>query len=311
MGKPIFDSMATDSLRTKRLTPPDGIVRVVLDTDTYNEIDDQFALAYGFLSHEKIRLEAIYAAPFFNSRSSSPMDGMEKSFEEIMRLLSILNIKDKNFAFHGSRGYLQSSTKPQESEAVDDLISRAMQDESQPVYVVAIGAITNVASAIIKEPRIIKNIVVIWLGGNALYWPTNEDAFNLAQDVLSARIVFDCGVPLIHFPCFPVTSHLQTTLPEMEECVRGKGRVGDYLFSIFKDYAKVDLAYSKVIWDISTVAFLVNSEWTESEIVSSPIITDQKTWSFDRRRHKIRNITYINRDPVFRDLFLKLRRHSE
>ena len=64
--------------------------RVVLDTDTYNEIDDQFALVHVLLSPERVRLEAIYAAPFHNSRSSGPGDGMRKSFEEIHRVLEVV-----------------------------------------------------------------------------------------------------------------------------------------------------------------------------------------------------------------------------
>ncbi len=38
------------------------------------------------------------------------------------------------------------------------------------LYVATIGAITNVASAILMEPEIITRIVVVWLGGHALHW---------------------------------------------------------------------------------------------------------------------------------------------
>jgi len=79
-----------ESDRINRLDPPKGKVRAVLDTDTYNEIDDQFALAYAFLSKEKIELEAVYAAPYFNNRSTSAGDGMDKSYQEILRLLKLL-----------------------------------------------------------------------------------------------------------------------------------------------------------------------------------------------------------------------------
>ena len=76
--------------RINRLEPPKGKVRAILDTDTYNEIDDQFALAYAFLSKEKIELEAVYSAPYFNNRSTNAGDGMEKSYQEILRLLKLL-----------------------------------------------------------------------------------------------------------------------------------------------------------------------------------------------------------------------------
>ena len=67
----------------QRLEKPKGRVDVVIDTDTYNEIDDQFALSYLIKSDEKLNLKAIYAAPFFNEKSTGPADGMEKSYQEI------------------------------------------------------------------------------------------------------------------------------------------------------------------------------------------------------------------------------------
>lgn len=75
--------MLSDPDRLRMLTPRTGLLRAVLDTDTYNEIDDQFALVQAMLSPDRISLEAIYAAPFHNRRSTGPGDGMDKSYEEI------------------------------------------------------------------------------------------------------------------------------------------------------------------------------------------------------------------------------------
>ena len=80
---PSFPKLDSDTLR-QRLALPTGPVQMVLDTDTYNEIDDQFAVVYSLLS-KGVHVEAIYAAPFFNSRSSGPGDGMRKSYDEILR----------------------------------------------------------------------------------------------------------------------------------------------------------------------------------------------------------------------------------
>lgn len=63
----------------RRLERPTGPVDVVLDTDTYNEVDDQFALSYLLASQEQLSLKALYAAPFFNENSTGPADGMEKA----------------------------------------------------------------------------------------------------------------------------------------------------------------------------------------------------------------------------------------
>lgn len=54
-----------EALRLKHLTPPTDKVQMVLDTDTYNEIDDQFAVVQALLSPDQLAVKAIYAAPFY------------------------------------------------------------------------------------------------------------------------------------------------------------------------------------------------------------------------------------------------------
>ena len=94
----------TQEQRMKNLTVPQGRVDVVLDTDAYNEIDDQFAIAYLLKNEEKLNTRAIYAAPFHNSRSTSAGEGMEKSYAEIFKLLVLMNIEKP--VFKGSDSFL-------------------------------------------------------------------------------------------------------------------------------------------------------------------------------------------------------------
>lgn len=294
-----------ESLRLERLQPPTGKVKVVLDTDTYNEIDDQYAVVYALLSPEQIEVEALYAAPFFNHRSTSPADGMEKSYEEILRLLSRLDVDPEGFVFRGSTGKLTDYDTPYRSAAALNLVERAMQDREELLVVVAIGALTNIASAILIEPQMIDRTVVVWLGGNAFHWPHNRE-FNLSQDILAARLLFDCGIPLVQVPCYGVTTHLRTTVPEIDRYVAGRGAIGDYLAETFKGYKNNHFAWSKEIWDVAAIAYLINHEWVPTDFVHSPIVTDQNTWSFDYSRHFIRYARYIHRDAIFRDMFTKL-----
>ena len=289
--------------RVAKLMPPTGELRMVLDTDTYNEVDDQFAVAHALMSREKLHVEAIYAAPFFNHRSSGPGDGMEKSFAEILRLLQKLDRSPDNFVYKGSRKYLKNEDSCQESDAARDLVARACSGGT--LYVAAIGAITNVASAILMEPDIIKNIVVVWLGGNALYW-SHAREFNLQQDVAASRIIFDSGVPLVQIPCLPIASHLQTTVPELESCLNDVSDIGTYLTDTVKDYNDNHFGWSKVIWDISATAWLVEPSWVPTVLEHSPILTDQLTWSVDASRHLIRTAVMVDRDAIFRDVFSKL-----
>ena len=118
-----FPALSTER-RAALLEPPSAHVHMILDTDTYNEIDDQFALVYALLSPERLTVEAVYAAPFQNSRSSGPEDGMLKSYDEILRVLERVGRSADGFVFHGSRSWL-SGDDPVPSPAVDDLIARA------------------------------------------------------------------------------------------------------------------------------------------------------------------------------------------
>jgi len=294
-----------ESTRLERLAPPEGRVRVVLDTDTYNEVDDQFAVTYAMLSPERIDVEAIYAAPFFNSRSEDPGDGMEKSYQEILRVLGKLGCNPEGFVFRGSDRYMPGPREPVPSEAVKDLIDKAL-NHKELLYVVILGTPSNVASALLTEPRIVNRIVVIWLGGHPYYWSSARE-FNLRQDINASRLLFDSGVPLIHVPCKNVAEHLRTTVPELGAYLRGMSEIGDYLFRIFSDYQKEEFAWSKPLWDLAPVAFLVNPNWVPTEIAHSPILTYQLTYSLDRSRHLIRIATDTDRDAIFRDVFAKLR----
>ena len=298
----------TSDDRYNTLQWPEEPVDMVLDTDTYNEIDDQFALVYALLSKERVTVEAVYAAQFHNSRSSSPADGMQKSYEEILRILEHLEIENPPPVFKGCAERLPDRETFVDSPAVDDLIERARMPRDKPLYVVAIGAITNVASALIKAPDIADKIVVLWLGGHPTYWHHVRE-FNLGGDWNASRHVLDCGVPLVMFPAKNVSEHLRTTVSELEHYLSGRGRIGAYLLEIFKDYMKDKdeaSAPSKVVWDIAAIGWLVNKEWCPSVLVASPILTSDYRWSHDPYRHLIREVRDVHRDAVFGDLFNKL-----
>lgn len=291
----------------RKLQKPKGRIDVVIDTDAFNEIDDQFALSYLIKSEEKLNLKAIYAAPFFNEKSTDPEDGMEKSYEEIIRILDLIGKEEyKQITYKGSRSYLPSETQPVFSPAARSLVELAMgRSEENPLYVIAIGAITNVASALLIEPKIIDKIVLIWLGGNAHDWPDNKE-FNLIQDVAAARIVFGCGVPLVQLPCGGVVSSFRTTEPELEYWLRGKNKLCDYLVDTTIAEAKKmeeSSCWSRVIWDVTAVAWLMEGDFMWDRLEYSPIPEFDDRYAFDKSRHFIKYVYAINRDKLFENLF--------
>ncbi|MGQ7889940.1 nucleoside hydrolase [Paenibacillus sp. WC2504] len=298
-----------DSTMLQRLTFPEGRVRMVLDTDTFNEVDDQFALAYALLSPEKIDLLAVTAAPFFNWNSVSPADGMEKSYKEILNIMQLMDVKNAPPVYKGSSQYMTSHTEPVPSEAADKIIDLALSS-SEPLYVVAIGAITNVASAIAKCPEIINNMVVVWLGPNAYWWPTQK-IFNVSQDYQASSLIFDSGVPLVVLPCHGVASHLLTTPYEIDACLRGQNKLGTYFSDMFHGrftrFGQNKMGWSKVLWDVAAIAWVLNEQWVPSMVRRAPVLNPGFTYSFDDSRHFYKESIDIDRSLVYMDLFAKLR----
>lgn len=294
----------------KRLEKPQGMTDVVLDTDTFNEIDDQYALAYILNSDEKLRVKAIYAAPFVNAKSAGPQDGMEKSYEEILNILTLMGRDDvKEKAFRGSKEFLADEQSPVVSPAAEDLAARAMEyTPEKPLYVVAIAAITNIASAILLNPRIVDRIVLVWLGGNALEWPNNKE-YNLYQDIAAARVVFGCQVPLVQLPCMGVVSAFTVSGPELQEHLKGKNDLCNYLVDFTTQEAKACGAgeiWSRPIWDVTAVGWLLDGDLMNDRIAFAPVPEYDDRYSLKNDGHFYKYVYYINRDNLLQDLIEKL-----
>ena len=305
----------SESRRLSMLTPAVGSLRMVLDSDTYNEIDDQFALVQVLLSPERLKLEAIYATPFHNARSEGPGHGMELSYQEILRVLSRMGISAQGLVYRGVTEFVGFAKQPLQSDAVADLIARARSgDPAQPLYVLAIGALSNVASAILQAPDIVERIIIVWMGGNGPDWPRHFDQrgdFNLKQDIGAAQIVFDSGVPLVLVAARPVASNLHSSVPEIERYVEPQGAIGAFLAKRFKEYSTNHVGWSKPIWDMAPVGWMLNADWAPSSLIPTPVMSDKMEWEMSADRHLMRYVGYVDRDLILRDFFAKLGSNAE
>lgn len=292
---------------------PTGRVDAVLDTDAYNEIDDQFAIALLLKCPEKVNLRQIYAAPFFNSRSASPEDGMEKSYNEILRLLALCGKTQKDIpVFRGSRSYLSAADTPVESEAARALIAIASEyTADNPLYVVTIGCVTNVASALLMAPEIAEKIVLVSLIGNAYHWEhANAKEFNLWQDLHASRVLFSCDAPFVQLPCMGIVSSFTTTKPELEYWLSGKNPLAEHLASAAIEeadsYAEGQ-AWSRVIWDVTAAAWLLDPDgrYMKASPRCCMMPTADGTYHEGDGRYCL-YVTHIWRDRLMTDLFRRM-----
>lgn len=343
----------TEKEREEKLNIPAGKIHLIIDTDAKNEVDDQFAVSWAIRSPERFIVDAVYAAPFSHdcfkklagdtasidavggvTYADHPGDGMEASYQELLKLFELLGENANGRVFRGSGNYISDIGGPVESDAARDLIRRAMSSE-ETIYVAAIGAPTNIASALLMEPELVKKIVLVWLGAQPLYFKHGIE-FNCMQDVTASQVLFDSGVPMVLIPCMNTASMLTLTKPEVEHCLLGKNEISDYLSRIVLDaygdahsaaamgamlrhsylafredredgylfqFPTDYTAPSRIIWDISTIAFLKNPGWTPSTLEISPVLRDDLFWGEkDESRHRIRVVNFCNRDPIFGDM---------
>lgn len=102
---------------------------------------------------------------------------------------------------HGTSGMdgpvvSEPKNKPETKHAVDFIVETVMSTEH--VSLIATGPLTNIASALNKEPEIAKRVDGIYIMGGGAYcgnW-TPAAEFNIYVDPEAAYKVFNCGAPL-------------------------------------------------------------------------------------------------------------------
>lgn len=286
--------------------------KVILDTDMFNEIDDQFALTYLIKSLDTFDLEAITIAPFSKSGYVNTMtieEGTDKSYETTLKILDMLDKPEyKNIVYKGAVKY--SFESEESNEAVDKIIEVAKKNDKTTIL--AIGAITNIALAIKKAPEIISKIKVVWLGGNTFLTKDNSE-FNFRQDIKAVQTVFASKVELVVIPCRNVASNLSTTIYELEHYLLEDNELNKYLCDIFikckKSFMKEpkdEIGSSKTLWDLSAIAYEINSEWFKSEEISCPIILDNGLYEYTQNRHTVIFVNDLYRNKIYQDFFIKM-----
>ncbi|MBQ7344384.1 MAG: nucleoside hydrolase [Clostridia bacterium] len=298
----------TKEQRRKNLEVPTGPIDVVIDTDACNEVDDQFAISYLLKSREKLNTVALYAAPYSWPGKATTQEGMEASYQEILKLLKLAG--EEKPAFRGSDRYLPDKDTPVTSEAVRDLCERVESySPEKPLYILAIGALTNIASALLLSDKVKENAVVVWLGGHGhdLGW---TDEFNMRQDLAATRIVMTSGVPFVQIPCECVASTFGISAPELKEYLVGKNPLADYLANNILTAQKNagEAKWSRILWDVVAVGWLLNdnSRFMLSRVMPTYTPTDDFKYELIDGAPESSYVFWVNRTALMTDLVRKL-----
>jgi inosine-uridine nucleoside N-ribohydrolase len=218
------------------------VKNIILDTDAKNEIDDQYAITYAVLSKE-LDIQSFTAAHF------SKKGSMEKSYKEIHLILKLLDQDRKYPVLKGADQVFKDKETPVDSPAARFIIDKAMKSADKNLYIVSIGAITNLASAYLMEPGIKNKVKALWLAGKA--WPKGGLFFNNKNDIIAAQVIFNSGIDLTLVPACGTAEKLKIYRKDKRH-VKGRGEIGDYLWKIFMRR----LWKPKSIYDIVAIAAL-------------------------------------------------------
>jgi inosine-uridine nucleoside N-ribohydrolase len=283
--------------KTPAIPPAGQRLRVIIDSDAKCEVDDQWALALAVLSPERFQIEGFVGAPYLHGG----LEGVEKSAREIELILDKAGLAGRWPVKRGSHP-LQYRDVPSPSEGVDFIVAKAMSSTPEdPLWIISLGAATNIASAYLQEPRIAERVVVFWHGRTR--WPDQCWNFNVFGDRHAARLLFHSSLPLV---LFDTGTHLSCPMGESELQVRPHGALGAYLH----DYRKTNpyfMGADKGFFDLGDIAALVAPGLAQWEITACPEVDWDLSYRFKANRGKILRCYDIDRDGTFALLYEKLR----
>lgn len=292
-------------------------IRYIVHSDAYNEADDQYTIVHALMM-EKFDVVGLIGGHFHRSEISRVdiNHTADASYNEIVKILDLMGVSDKK-VYAGSNYPLENEKTPIRNEAVDFIIEEAMKDDPRPLYIGLQGAITDLASAILIEPRICERMTAIWIGGGN--YPDGGDEFNLRQDIAAANVVFSSNINLWQVP-INTYRLFATSLAELQLKVRPCGEIGRYLFEQLVNFNmqvnKWEAWPHGEMWslgDDACIAVLLEdlSKDDGYEMIEAPYVLDNCKYEFGHDFRKIRVYKSIDARLDLEDLFAKLKINFE
>jgi len=271
------------------LQDKDERIRIIIDSDANNELDDQHAIAYALFNGNLFDVEGITV-----NRTRSGGD-IHQQYAEAVRVVKLCNQYQQIEIYKGANGNYDeiieniSETKFDGADAVNFIIERAKATDSRKLLIVPIGKLTNIALAIKKDPSIIPMIRVLWLGTN---YP-DKGEYNFDNDITAVNVVLDSKVEfeiaVVGYESSTGTASVQASTKEIRELMPGKGphitnpvegrhggdfnNFGDYSVNLFENTKNTHRA----LYDMAAVAIVKNPTWAVPDTIGAPKFVD-KHW---------------------------------
>ncbi|MFL2502267.1 MAG: nucleoside hydrolase [Luminiphilus sp.] len=293
-------------------------IRILLDTDANNEIDDQHAIAYLLLSGEPFIVEGLTVN---RTNNGGDIEAQALEAERIVRLCTLhpqLTVtRGASESFNEIATHLNEPNFDGEA-AVNLIIERADTASETKLVIMAIGKLTNIALALKKAPHIARHVRVVWLGSN---YP-DPGEYNLESDPDAVNFVLDTDVEfeiaVVRYFESSGTSAVRVTLQDLREKIAGRGppslpvigRNGG-AFTCFGDYS-VDLLEhvrmsgtppSRALYDMAALAVIKNPSWAKTREIAAPKLHGMEWIDRSQNPRKIVIWEHFERSAILNDFF--------
>jgi inosine-uridine nucleoside N-ribohydrolase len=294
--------------------PDQKKIRMIVYTDCKNEADDQYALAHHLMT-PKFIVKGIVGGHFnLNPQEYGEGHTAQASVDEIHKVMKLMDVDDMFSVYKGAEYPLLDENTPRESAGADFIIEEAMKDDPHPLFIACQGGITDLASAILKEPKICKRMTAIWIGGGV--YPEGGFEFNCKQDIAAANIIMKSEMALWQIP-MNVYKQMSVTLAELQLQVKPCGAIGKYLFEQMVEFnnkcADVSHWPHGEIWglgDSPTIGVLLEeSEKTDIyDVLPAPCIQyEDMIYTYEVKNRDIRVYKQVNARTTLNDFYAKMK----
>lgn len=294
-------------------------IKVLIDTDANNELDDQHALAYAFLNPDVFDVVGVTVN---NTRNGY---GIQGQYDEAERIIKLFDLEDEIPLFMGAdKSYEEIAptiyqTNFDGQPAVDFIIQEAVKVTDEKLILAPVGKLTNIALALLKEPKIIDKVRVVWLGAN---YPAPGE-YNLVNDLSSVNPVIESGVDFeivtVRYGEPTGTAAVAVTPDEVQANMPGKGPVskntitgrhggqfnsfGNYSANLFANAEMYGNPPSRALFDMVVLAILKNEKWGEQSKIPAPKLVGKGWEEQPNNPNKIIIWENFHRDAIVNDLF--------